>query len=77
MAFTLGLVLRLNALLIRLMSQLNSILRTLGLLENAQELVARPLTVTDRPEAAALDVPAGEIRLENVGFAYRKDMPVL
>ncbi len=76
-AFTLGLVLRLNALLIRLMSQLNSILRTLGLLENAQELVARPLTVTDRPEAAALDVPAGEIRLENVGFAYRKDMPVL
>lgn len=76
-AFTLGLVLRLNALLSRFMSQLNSILRTLGLLENAKKLVAQPSSLIDRPGAASLGARAGEIRLENVSFGYRKGAPII
>ncbi|MGN6763928.1 MAG: ABC transporter ATP-binding protein [Rhizobiaceae bacterium] len=69
-AFTLGLVLRLNALLSRLMTQLNSMLRTLGILENAKALVARPLGLVDRADATDLSVSKGEIRVENAVFSY-------
>ncbi|MBN9068470.1 MAG: ABC transporter ATP-binding protein [Rhizobiales bacterium] len=69
-AFTLGLVLRLNALLSRLMTQLNSMLRTLGILENSKALVARPLGLVDRADATDLSVSKGEIRVENAVFSY-------
>lgn len=75
--FTLGLVLRLNGLLIRFMSQLNSILRTLGLLENSKQLVAQPLGLIDRQDASPLTAPEGGIRLENVSFGYHKDKRIL
>ena len=75
--FTLGLVLRLNMLLSRLMTQLNTILRTLGILENAQNLVAEPLGLVDRSGAKAIKVKTGEIRLENVVFNYGKGGGVL
>jgi ATP-binding cassette subfamily B multidrug efflux pump len=68
--FTLGLVLRLNMLLSRLLTQLNSILRTLGVLENAKELVARPLGLTDPSGARPIRVEKGEIRIENAVFNY-------
>jgi ATP-binding cassette subfamily B multidrug efflux pump len=68
--FTLGLVLRLNMLLSRLLTQLNSILRTLGILENAKELVARPLGLTDASEAQPIRVEKGGIHIENVVFNY-------
>lgn len=76
-AFTLGLVLRLNALLIRFMSQLNSMLRTLGLLENSQRLVSQPVALVDQPSAAALHVQSGDIQVKNLRFGYRKDAAVL
>ena len=75
--FTLGLVLRLNMLLSRLLTQLNSILRTLGILENAKELVARPLGLTDSPKAKPITVEKGEIRIENVVFNYGRGEGVL
>ncbi|MGN6468590.1 MAG: ABC transporter transmembrane domain-containing protein, partial [Rhizobiaceae bacterium] len=75
--FTLGLVLRLNMLLSRLMTQLNSILRTLGVLENAKELIAQPLGLTDRPDARLLEVTRGEIRIEDVVFNYGRASGVL
>ena len=52
-AFTLSLVLRLNMLLLRLMMQLNGILRNLGVLENSKELISQPFSaLNDRPHAA-------------------------
>lgn len=74
-AFTLGLVLRLNALLSRFMSQLNSILRTLGLLENAQHLVSQPPSLVDPPGAAPIRIQNGEIRVEKLRFSYRAGLP--
>ncbi len=55
-AFTLGLVLRLNMLLGRMMTQLNSLLRNFGTIQNSMETVARPLVVADRPGADELEV---------------------
>jgi ATP-binding cassette, subfamily B, multidrug efflux pump len=71
-AYTLGLILRLNMLLGRMMTQLNSLLRNYGTLQNSMETVAKPLGVQDAPGADNLDVHSGGIRFENVRFNYGK-----
>ena len=76
-AFTLSLVLRLNMLLGRLMMQLNSILRNLGVLENSKALISQPLGLTDAPGAKELVVAGGRIDLKNVTFHYGKGAGVL
>ena len=76
-AFTLSLVLRLNMLLLRLMMQLNGILRNLGVLENSKQLISQPLALTDRPDAKPLALSGGEIRAEHVVFHYGKGSGVL
>ena len=72
-AFTLGLVLRLNMLLGRMMTQLNSLLRNFGTIQNSMETVARPLVVADAPYASELKVTQGAIRFDHVTFHYGKD----
>ena len=69
-AYTLGLVLRLNMLLGRMMAQFNGIMRNLGTIQNSAELIAQPIRLTDRPGAGALQVREPEIRFENVTFHY-------
>ncbi len=69
-AFTLGLVLRLNMLLGRMMTQLNGIMRNIGTIQNSAELVAKPIGLTDKPDAAKLKVNSPEIRFEDVSFHY-------
>ncbi|AZO74195.1 MULTISPECIES: ABC transporter ATP-binding protein [unclassified Mesorhizobium] len=76
-AFTLSLVLRLNMLLGRVMMQLNSILRNLGVLENSKALITQPLGLTDAPGAKELVVAGGRIDLKNVTFHYGKGAGVL
>jgi ATP-binding cassette subfamily B multidrug efflux pump len=76
-AFTLSLVLRLNMLLGRLMMQLNSILRNLGVLENSKALISQPLGLTDAPDARELIVTGGRIDVRNVTFHYGKGAGVL
>jgi ATP-binding cassette, subfamily B, multidrug efflux pump len=71
-AYTLGLILRLNMLLGRMMTQLNSLLRNYGTLQNSMETVAKPLGVQDLPGASDLAVTAGAISFENVRFNYGK-----
>jgi ATP-binding cassette, subfamily B, multidrug efflux pump len=71
-AYTLGLVLRLNMLLGRMMTQLNSLLRNYGTIQNSMETVSKPLGVQDTPGAGRLDVAAGAISFENVRFHYGK-----
>ena len=69
-AFTLGLVLRLNMLLGRMMTQLNGIMRNIGTIQNSAELVAKPIGLTDKPDAAKLQVTSPQIRFEDVSFHY-------
>lgn len=71
-AFTLGLVLRLNMLLGRLMTQLNGMMRNFGTIQNSAELISRPIDLVDAPNAAELQIVDPTIRFENIRFHYGK-----
>jgi ATP-binding cassette subfamily B multidrug efflux pump len=76
-AFTLALVLRLNFLLSRLMTQFNGIMRNFGTVQNAAELISQPIGLVDLPNAAVLKVERPEIRFEHIGFHYGKALGVI
>ncbi|OCW59129.1 ABC transporter ATP-binding protein [Hoeflea olei] len=76
-AFTLSLVLRLNMLLGRMMTQLNSLMRNLGTVQNSAELVARPIDLKDRAEAGELRIERAGIRFDRVRFGYDPARPVI
>ncbi|TCS04756.1 MULTISPECIES: ABC transporter ATP-binding protein [unclassified Rhizobium] len=76
-AFSLTLVLRLNFLLGRLMTQFNGIMRNLGTIQNAAELISQPLHLVNRPDATELVVKQPGIRFENVSFDYGKENAVI
>ncbi|MBY5623007.1 ABC transporter ATP-binding protein [Rhizobium leguminosarum] len=71
-AFSLALVLRLNFLLGRLMTQFNGIMRNLGTIQNAAELISQPLGLVDRTDAKTLVIRQPGIRFDNVSFRYGK-----
>lgn len=76
-AFSLTLVLRLNFLLGRLMTQFNGIMRNLGTIQNAAELISQPLHLVNRPDAKELVIRQPGIRFENVSFHYGKENAVI
>ena len=76
-AFTLSLVLRLNMLLGRMMTQLNGLMRNLGTLQNSAELVARPIGLTDRDDAPDLKIDKAVVRFDHASFGYASDQPVI
>ncbi len=76
-AFTMALVLRLNFLLNRLMTQLNNIMRNIGTIQNSAELISQPIGLVDRPDAQALVVARPEIRFENIRFHYGRPSGVI
>jgi ATP-binding cassette, subfamily B, multidrug efflux pump len=71
-AFTMALVLRLNMLLGRMMTQLNSLMRNFGTIQNSMELVSRPIGLVDRAGAGELVVSRPKIEFCNVTFHYGK-----
>jgi len=76
-AFTLGLVLRLNLLLNRMLGQLNGLFRNLGTLQDSVEMIVKPVAVTDKPDAARLAVSQGAISFSRIRFHYGKDGGVI
>ncbi|CAN7409596.1 ABC transporter ATP-binding protein [Neorhizobium tomejilense] len=76
-AFTMALMLRLNFLLGRLMTQLNGIMRNIGTIQNSAELISQPIGLVDAPDATQLVVKRPEIRFENVSFHYGKAKGVI
>ncbi|WP_127145683.1 ABC transporter ATP-binding protein [Pelagibacterium montanilacus] len=76
-AFALGLVLRLNMMLGRLMGQLNMLMRQFGVIQNAMETIARPLELTDAPDARPLEVAKAGVRFETVRFHYGRESGVI
>lgn len=69
-AFTLGLVLRLNMMLGRLMTQFNSIMRNIGTIQNSADLISQPIGLADRPGAGPLVLAEPSVRFEDVTFNY-------
>ncbi len=76
-AFTLSLVLRLNMLLARMMTQLNALMRNIGTVQNSAEMIARPIGLGDRPDAQPLLVRKARVRFENLSFGYSADRQVI
>lgn len=76
-AFTLGLVLRLNGMLSGLLAQLNLLMRHVGSLQSAVKLVSKPLVITDAHDATELKISGGGIIFEDVSFGYRADKKII
>ncbi len=76
-AFSLSLVLRLNMMLGRLMGQLNGLMRSFGVVQNAMETIAQPLHLMDAPDATILKTEGGSIHFDNVSFGYLGDRGVV
>ncbi|MCX8996589.1 ABC transporter ATP-binding protein/permease [Rhizobiaceae bacterium BDR2-2] len=76
-AFSLGLMLRFNMLLGRTMGQINGLMRNIGTIQNAAEMISAPIDLTDRPDAVPLVVTGPEIRFENMTFGYGAARPVI
>lgn len=75
--FTLGLVLRLNFLLGRMMTQFNAMMRNIGTIQNSADMLSQPLQLRDRPNALPLDIKTPEIEFRNIKFHYGKGSGVI
>lgn len=53
------------------------IFQAIGTIKDAMPVMTTPPTIIDRPSAADLVVDRGEIRFQNVGFAYKSGKPVI
>lgn len=53
------------------------IFQAVGTIKDAMPVMTTPPTITDRPDAAELTIRHGEIRFENVRFAYKTGKPVI
>jgi ATP-binding cassette subfamily B multidrug efflux pump len=59
------------------MTQFNGIMRNLGTIQNAAELISQPLHLVNRPDAKELVIKHPGIRFENVSFHYGKENAVI
>jgi ATP-binding cassette subfamily B multidrug efflux pump len=50
----------------RLMTQFNGIMRNIGTIQNAAEMISQPVQLVDRPNAPSLVVNSPAIRFENI-----------
>ena len=57
--------------------QITSIFENVGVIQEGMMTIARPIALTDRADAAALEVPRGEIRFEDVRFGYGRQTGVI
>ena len=55
--------------------QITSIFENVGVIQEGMMTIARPIALTDRPDAVELKVTRGEIRFENVSFGYGRQKP--
>jgi ATP-binding cassette, subfamily B, multidrug efflux pump len=70
MAAATAMALRLNGISHWVMWEMASLFEHIGTVQDGMNTLSKPHTVLDRPEAKALVVPRGEVKFENVQFAY-------
>ena len=68
-----AMALRLNGVSHWIMWEMASLFEHIGTVQDGITTIARPQTVVDRPDATPLRVSRGEIRFENVNFAYGRN----
>jgi ATP-binding cassette, subfamily B, multidrug efflux pump len=57
--------------------QITSIFENIGVIQEGMMTIARPITLTDQPDAAELKITRGEIRFEDVSFGYGRATGVI
>jgi len=77
-ALTTGVVLRLYAMLGRLMNQLNGMMRNYGTAQNSAEIISKPIGLVDAPYAQPLVVRQAAVTFDHITFRYEKSaQPVI
>ena len=57
--------------------QVTNIFENIGVVQEGMMTIARPIALTDRPDAATLKVARGEIHFDNVRFGYGRASGVI
>jgi len=68
---------RLSAQIFTFLQVGQQVFQAIGTIKDAMPVMTTPPTITDRSDAADLQVEAGEIRFENVSFAYKSGKSVI
>lgn len=69
-AIVLALCLRLNLLLGRLQGQLNGLFRNFGTVQNSAQMISQAPKIVDREDAQVMPQADGEVRFDQINFAY-------
>ncbi|HYF42296.1 MAG TPA: ABC transporter ATP-binding protein, partial [Ramlibacter sp.] len=72
-----AMALRISGMSHWIMWEMASLFENIGTVQDGMATLTRPRAVVDRPHAAALQVPRGEVRFDNVRFGYGKPQPVI
>src|SRR5262249_10370359 len=65
-----AMALRLNGISHWIMWEMASLFENIGTVQDGMNTLSRPHAIVDKPAAAELAVPRGEVVFERVGFAY-------
>jgi ATP-binding cassette subfamily B multidrug efflux pump len=72
-----AMALRLQGMSHWIMWETTSLFESVGTVQDGINTLSRPRVIVDKPDAAALDVPRGEVRFETSAFSYGKGPPVI
>jgi ATP-binding cassette, subfamily B, multidrug efflux pump len=72
-----AMALRLNGISHWVMWEMAALFEHIGTVQDGIQTLSRPQTIVDAPQAPALKVARGEVRFENVHFAYNSDRAVM
>jgi ATP-binding cassette subfamily B multidrug efflux pump len=76
-AVALGLVMRIRAMSQWIMWEVAGLFENIGTVQDGIGMLTRPVAITDRKDAATLDVDRGEIRFEDARFHYGRAKGVI
>ncbi|MEW9798578.1 ABC transporter ATP-binding protein [Alteromonas sp. CYL-A6] len=70
-AVAVSLCLRLNGMSHWIMWEVTALFENLGTVQDGINTLSKPVSVKDKPDATPLEVKGGEVRFDNVNFAYQ------
>ncbi len=76
-AVAIALVMRIRSMSDWVLWEVGGLFENIGTVQDGINTIARPVAISDRPGAAALAVPRGEIRFEQVHFNYGRESGVI
>jgi|SRR5690554_45754 len=76
-ATALAMVLRINGMSQWIMWEVSALFENIGTVQDGANTLAQPFTITDQPNAPALQVTRGEIAFNNISFDYGANEPVI